>query len=673
NVYPSQSELLGSRDLSVRKNIIHGKFKNVEEYLEIQFRLLREDFVAPLRESIAQYRKNNKAENIDVFKNVRIFTITSRLGYHVTKMKLNNKLENLENSKKFMNGSLLIFTKNNFSTMYLAKVAHREDADFENNEIIIEFVEEQVSGSNWTMVECNNFFEPYFQVLEALQAISAKNFPMEKYLIQVNTSKTPPPKYLKLRNFSIAHSNLNEAQNRALKASLSEEFVVIQGPPGTGKTFLGLKIAETLIRNHNIWYKETPMLVISHKNHALDQFLEGLIPITKRIVRVGGQSKSEKLKRFNLTELQNEEELSSGICKLGLRNYLIRHRRDDLEIMQEALVVGMTTTNAARMRTTLERLRCPIVIVEEAAEILEAHVVASLNQHTQHLILLGDHQQLKPATADRKIGQNYCLGVSLFERMVINGIQCYQLEVQHRMRPEVSSILKSTTYPFLKDHPSVHNKPSVMGVTKNVLFINHNHPEQTSKFTSKLNKHEAKFLIYFARHLILNGYGSDDVAILTTYSGQVDQMKREVRNLADRELLKDVRISTLDAFQGREAEIILLSLVRSDGIGFLSAENRICVALSRAKNGYYLMGNMNLLSQKSTLWNTIKKRLEEQQAIGRDLPLRCQLHPEMTTQAKCADDFLQVDCGGCSKICQMELPCGHRCRYSCHIIDRKHY
>jgi Rad3-related DNA helicase len=96
---------------------------------------------------------------------------------------------------------------------------------------------------------------------------------------------------------------LDASQFRAFKSALTKEFVVVQGPPGTGKTFLGLKVATVLLNNAPVWNASgVPMLVVCYTNHALDQFLEGLVPVTRGIVRVGGQSKSELLQSLNLKE-----------------------------------------------------------------------------------------------------------------------------------------------------------------------------------------------------------------------------------------------------------------------------------------------------------------------------------------------------------------------------------
>ena len=97
---------------------------------------------------------------------------------------------------------------------------------------------------------------------------------------------------------------LDPSQADALYAALTRKLVVIQGPPGTGKTYLGLKIVHTLLRNRTYWVKPqpTPIIVICYTNHALDQFLEGIMKFTQKIVRIGGQSKCEALAPFSLRE-----------------------------------------------------------------------------------------------------------------------------------------------------------------------------------------------------------------------------------------------------------------------------------------------------------------------------------------------------------------------------------
>lgn len=69
-------------------------------------------------------------------------------------------------------------------------------------------------------------------------------------------------------------------------------------------------------------------------------------------------------------------------------------RREDLCVLQEAKVIGMTTTGAAKYRQVLQLLKPRLVIVEEAAEVLEAHTITTLSRNCQHLVLIGDHQQV---------------------------------------------------------------------------------------------------------------------------------------------------------------------------------------------------------------------------------------------------------------------------------------
>ncbi|KAF2902956.1 hypothetical protein ILUMI_03225 [Ignelater luminosus] len=345
---------------------------------------------------------------------------------------------------------------------------------------------------------------------------------------------------------------------------------------------------------------------------------------------------------------------------------------EDAEIMKQMTVVGMTTTGAARLQSVLQALQCRIVIVEEAAEVLESHIVVSLTEHCEHLILIGDHQQLRPSTADYKMEKDYNLGISLFERMVLNNVQCHVLGVQHRMRPEIAKLIVPNVYPKLDNHSSVYNFPRVLGIDANLYFIDHRYPEKESGDSSKKNMHEATFLIRLACYLVQNGYEPKDVTIIAAYSGQMFALW-EVRK--QYESLSSVRITVLDNYQGEESRIILLSLVRNNEdnkIGFLKIENRVCVALSRAKEGFYMMGNIELLSQNSEIWPKVKATLESQQALGRSLLLRCEIHPAELMRVEVAEDFDKVPRGGCNKMCDGLLKCGHTCPKICHVEDKEH-
>lgn len=112
-----------------------------------------------------------------------------------------------------------------------------------------------------------------------------------------------------------AELKLNDSQVEALQHALTRKFSVIQGPPGCGKTFIGLQIIATLLMN-----TDSQILIVCYTNHALDQFLCGILRYTDSIVRIGNQSKNENLDRFNLKLLcengTNDKRVKTSLYKL---------------------------------------------------------------------------------------------------------------------------------------------------------------------------------------------------------------------------------------------------------------------------------------------------------------------------------------------------------------------
>jgi AAA domain len=120
----------------------------------------------------------------------------------------------------------------------------------------------------------------------------------------------------------------------------------------------------------------------------------------------------------------------------------------------------------------------------QAGELLEAHVITSLTNKTKHLILIGDHKQLRPKVEDYHLQvesrAGYCLNRSLLERLVTQkpALPSVSLSVQHRMRPEICNLIRPT-YPGLKDHYSVYNRPTMRGLAagSSIVFWDHSHCE----------------------------------------------------------------------------------------------------------------------------------------------------------------------------------------------------
>lgn len=211
------------------------------------------------------------------------------------------------------------------------------------------------------------------------------------------------------------------------------------------------------------------------------------------------------------------------------------------------------------------------------------------------------------------------------------------------------------------------------GVSCNMFFLSHTNAEDSIDETlSKTNSFEAEYVVQLSRYLILQGYESHQITILTMYSGQLIEVKRQMRN---HDVLRNVRATVVDNFQGEESDIIILSFVRSNDrgdIGFLKVSNRVNVALSRAKKGLYCVGDFQCLSENSDIWKKIIAALKRQNAIGYSLKIFCQNHPNTVTHVSEGKDFRQVPDGGCVLRCDTRLSCGHVCPKACHVIDPEH-
>ena len=348
---------------------------------------------------------------------------------------------------------------------------------------------------------------------------------------------------------------------------------------------------------------------------------------------------------------------------------------ESLQLLSKADVIGFTTTGAAKNFKLLRMLDPKAMIIEEAGQVLESHVLASLTPNLERLILIGDHQQLKPSVSTYELAKVYKLDVSLFERLINNSFEFVQLKEQHRMRPEIAQIVR-LFYPDLEDHVDVRRYPSIKGLEKNVFFLDHMESEQAlEESSSKTNRFEAEFLLKLAKYLVdQGGYKPSQITILAAYLGQMMLIQRLLTTNEDAAAFN---VTVVDNYQGEENDIILLSLVRSNeqgAIGYLSAQSRICVALSRAKMGLYVVGNMADLGKRSKTWRSIIEHLTQNGHIGPQLSLMCQFHvDDSKVRVQRPQDFDNLQ-PLCSQICGERLKqCGHICEHPCHIIDRGHY
>jgi hypothetical protein len=306
---------------------------------------------------------------------------------------------------------------------------------------------------------------------------------------------------------------------------------------------------------------------------------------------------------------------------------------DCVKYLEKAKIVGMTTTGCAKYSTYLEHVEFQTVIVEEAAEVLESHISSILTKNTKHLILIGDHQQLKPNPYNFEICKKFNFDVSLFERLINNSVSYESLQFQRRMRPEfadfVRIIYKKTNY---IDHESTKNKPNVLGFNSNIHFLNHKYLEEMNhNLSSNANPFEAKFLAALARYITQQNYQPEKITILTMYQAQVLLIREELRKIC-----LNVKVVSVDNYQGEENDFILLSLVRSNKkneIGFIKSYNRICVAFSRAILGFYVVGNFdciiagqhdkNKTNPDKNLWSEIFRLAKSKNCIDDKFVFRC--------------------------------------------------
>ncbi|KAG8778184.1 hypothetical protein FRC16_003941, partial [Serendipita sp. 398] len=393
-----------------------------------------------------------------------------------------------------------------------------------------------------------------------------------------------------------------------------------------------------------------------------------------------------------------------------------------LRILAKVDIIGCTTTGAAKLTALLSGTRPSVLLVEEAGQVLEAHILGSLVQSIEHVIMIGDPLQLRPTinnyslSMDHKVGKKiYKFDQSTMERLDEAGMGMSQLNVQRRMRPEIASIARSTLYPLLEDNAKVTGYPAVRGLARNIFFFHHTHAEggADEESMSKYNTFEITMTKTLVLHLLRQGSYSKrgSIVVLCMYLGQLAKLRDELRksrvgvvlDARDEEELRnregdvtpgdegssiqvlDVKLSdqvllrTVDNFQGEEADIVILSLVRNHGpektgtIGFLKSTNRVNVALTRARQGLFVFGNGDLLSSKSDMWSKVTEYFKELDSYGTALPIACHMHPDTVQWVNTAEKLRQVSPdGGCLRPCEYRLACGHTCPSKCHADDPTH-
>lgn len=245
----------------------------------------------------------------------------------------------------------------------------------------------------------------------------------------------------------------------------------------------------------------------------------------------------------------------------------------DANNMRQKKVIGCTTTGAAKHSSLIRAAMPDVILVEEAGEILESHVLTALAPSVKQLILIGDHKQLRPKINNYSLsvekGDGYDLNRSLFERLIMQGAPHTTLQKQHRMDPEISIIPRTLTYRDLLDGPKTSDRPRIRGLQDHVVFINHGKLEDTDKALrerrdpgvkeSKKNTFEAEMVLECIKFFGQQGYSADKLVILTPYLGQL----RVLQDLL-RENQHDPALSEMDKLDLLRAGIISKAAAKVD-------------------------------------------------------------------------------------------------------------
>lgn len=470
---------------------------------------------------------------------------------------------------------------------------------------------------------------------------------MRKALVQVSESKRSrlsqlreifigeePPARGKAPKIVWSNKDLNEFQQDAVKRALAaEDVALVHGPPGTGKTTVLVEI----IRQHVA--RGERVLATAPSNIAVDNILEKLLPTGLRVVRLGHPARTlESLRHGNLAHQLEEDPAYIEVQELDrLRERLIKresvhgrgyrqlgydeaHKRErevgrlwrqarDLEeeisrrIVASAQVVLGTHAGISKRYVKGD---FDLVAMDEASQATEPLSWVPLCM-ARKAVFAGDSNQLPPTIYSKEAAEQG-LQVTLFDRLKDVLPQTVQtlLRVQYRMHEDIMRFSSDRFYEGkLIAHESVarHTAAELEGVqptdltSRPVTFVDTAgagfDESWNEMLESRENKGEAQLAVKLHQLLAEAGLRNKDVAILTPYVAQARLLKSLLRE-------PGLEIGSVDGFQGREKEAVIVSLVRSNEagqVGFLSDLRRLNVALTRARRLLIVIGDGATISR----------------------------------------------------------------------------
>ncbi|KAG7195863.1 ATP-dependent RNA helicase [Scheffersomyces spartinae] len=427
-------------------------------------------------------------------------------------------------------------------------------------------------------------------------------------------------------------TELNQSQLNAVKLALQRPLSLIQGPPGTGKTVTSATILYHLSHLH-----KSTLLMCAPSNVAVDHLATKLHNLGLWVVRFTARSREDvesqaehlslhsQVERGSTGKLRKLFKLKKELGELSAadsKTLAKLSRIEERKILDKCHVVCTTCVGAGDKR--LKHLKFRTVLIDESTQASEPEVLIPIVKGAKQVILVGDHQQLGPVVLNRKAG-DAGLTQSLFERLVLLGHVPIRLEVQYRMHPCLSEFPSNMFYEgslqngVTKEHRLLKKStfPWPVSDTPMMFWANYGREEISSSGYSYLNRVEAMNVERVVSKLFKDKVSPDQIGIITPYEGQrayivlYMAMNSSIPEFKDKYL--QLEIASVDAFQGREKDFIILSCVRANDqqqVGFLSDPRRLNVALTRAKYGLIILGNPRALC-RNALWNHVLLHFRE--------------------------------------------------------------
>lgn len=427
-------------------------------------------------------------------------------------------------------------------------------------------------------------------------------------------------------------SFLDESQQEAVRLALAaEDLAIIHGPPGTGKTTTVVELIRQAVRRGD------KVLACAPSNLAVDNLLERLAAAGVSVVRLGHPARvlatlqehtldmqvadhadvrqARKYAKEALALLRQSKKWTRAKPEPGARGaqrqeaYALRAEARRLEnqaverVLNAAAVVCSTTT--ALDSETLGQRQFDLAVIDEACQTTEPGCWIPLLR-CRRVVLAGDHCQLPP-TVLSVAAADQGFGVSLLERLVdIYGpAVTRRLTVQYRMHEAIMRFSSGEFYDgeltahasvaghLLQDLPGVRAEPLTALPVQFIDTAGAGYDERPEpEGESRCNPQEARLVAAKVRALLDAGVQAEQLAVIAPYAAQV----RLLREHLD---VPGLEIDSVDGFQGREKEAIVVSLVRSNqdnDIGFLADVRRLNVALTRARRCLLVIGDSATLA-----------------------------------------------------------------------------